>query len=238
MGQRAILRFSKPHAAEFVAVKNTMDEKEIDRLAEIVWDYLRMNQTLEKADCILALGSNDIRVAERAAKLFLSGWAPLIVFSGGRGRLTPAHWERSEAREFLKRAVAMGVPKEKILIEERSTNTGENILFTRELLRSRHLDPKKIILVQKPYMERRAYATFKKVWPEKDFVVTSPEVSFRDYPTSELPKDLIINIMVGDLQRIKIYQKSGFQISQHVPKNVWDAYEKLITLGYIEQLVQ
>ena len=214
-----------------------MDTKEIDRLAEILWEYLLMHQVLEKADCILALGSNDIRVAERAAKLFLSGWAPLIIFAGGRGRLTPDHWRESEADEFSKRAIAMGVPKENILIEDKSTNTGENISFTKELLKSHHLDPQKIILIQKPYMERRAYATFKKRWPEKDFVCTSPQISFQDYPTKELSKNLIINIMAGDLQRIKLYPEEGFQISQDIPKQVWEAYEKLISLGYTEHLI-
>ena len=67
----------------------------------------------------------------------------------------------------------MGVAREHILIENRSTNTGENVLFTRRLLAERGLDPARFIVVQKPYMERRSYATFRKVWPEKEIIVTS-----------------------------------------------------------------
>jgi uncharacterized SAM-binding protein YcdF (DUF218 family) len=61
-----------------------------------------------------------------------------------------------------------------------------------------------VILVQKPYMQRRAYATFKKVWPDKDVIVTAPQVSFEEYPNEIIKKDDVISIMVGDTQRIKV----------------------------------
>lgn len=179
-----------------------------------------MNHALEKADCILVLGSHDLRVAERGAQLFLEGWAPLLVFSGGRGNLTST-WEKTEGELFAKIAIEMGVPEDKILIEDKSSNTGENILFTKKLLSKRGIDPRKIILVQKPYMERRSYATFKKVWPEKEVIVTSPKISFEDYANEKISEDEAINIMVGYLQRIKIYSEKGFQIPQEIPDDVW-----------------
>ena len=73
------------------------------------------------------------------------------------------------------------MPREHILIENRSTNTGENVLFTQQLLADRGLDPQTFILVQKPYMERRSFATFMKLWPEKRAIVTSPQVSLDEY---------------------------------------------------------
>ena len=214
-----------------------MKPEEVDKSAKKIWDYMRMDQKLEKADCILVLGSNDTRVAERGAQLFLKGWAPIIVFSGGFGRLTLSEWNKSEAEKFAEVAIAMGVPEEKILIENQSTNTGENIKFTRKLLSEHSFDPKNFIVVQKPYMERRAYATFKKVWPEKEFIIISPQITFEDYPNGDLSKDYIINIMVGDLQRIKTYPERGFQISQEIPADVWDACEKLVAAGYTKHLI-
>ena len=214
-----------------------MAEKEIDRLAKIIWDYHHVNQPLEKTDCLFVLGSNDIRVAEYASDLFLQGYAPLVVFSGGIGELTKNMFPRSEADIFAELAMKRGVPKENIIIENTSTNTGENISFTRELLKKRELNPASFILVQKPYMERRTFATFKKLWSEKAFTVTSPPISFADYPTPELPKDLVINIMVGDLQRIKLYAEKGFQIPQEITPDVWQAFERLVELGYDKHLV-
>lgn len=215
-----------------------MTEMDIDTLAQKIWEYHHMHHALHKADVILALGSNDTRVAERAAELWLQGYAPIILFSGGFGRLTEKMFAKPEAEIFADVAEKMGVPREKILIENRSTNTGENIDFTRELLWEKGMDPATFILVQKPYMERRAYATFKKRWPEKEFVVTSPMLSYAEYPNENIPKELLINIMVGDLQRIKIYPAKGFQIPQDIPDDVWSAYERLVALGYTQHLVK
>lgn len=197
-----------------------------------------MNQKVEKADCVLVSGSHDLRVAERGAKLFLNGYASLIIFSGGLGNLTKDIWSESEADRFAEVAVKMGVPKDKILIENKSTNTGENIIFTKKILAERGIDPKKFILVQKPYMERRMYATFRKLWPEKECIVTSPQLSFEDYPNEEIGEDDVINIMVGDLQRIKIYPEKGFQILQEIPQDVWKAYEKLVAAGCTRYLIK
>lgn len=210
----------------------------IQILAQKIWDYHHVYHVIENTDCILVLGSSDVRVAERGAQLFLEKYAPLLIFSGGLGRLTKDIWHESEALKFANIAIGMGVPKDKILIEDKSTNTGENILFTKKLILEKKLDIQKFILVQKPYMERRTYATFKKSWPEKDCIVTSPQVSFSDYCNDKIKEDDVINIMVGDLQRIRIYPERGFQIFQIIPEDVWDAYEELVKLGYDKQLIR
>ncbi|MCW3078640.1 YdcF family protein [Segetibacter sp.] len=214
-----------------------MMTEEVISLAQKVWDYHHVNNSLEKSDCILVLGSHDVRVAERAAALYLQQWAPLLIFSGGLGRLTEDMWTETEADKFAKIAIETGVPKERILIENKSTNTGENILFTQQLLEQNNLHPQSFIVVQKPYMERRSYATFKKHWPDKKLIVTSPQISFHDYPNNEISLDKVIHIMLGDLQRIKIYAEKGFQIYQPIPEDVWEAFEKLIALGFNEHLI-
>ncbi|HWB26429.1 MAG TPA: hypothetical protein VG738_13170 [Chitinophagaceae bacterium] len=60
-----------------------MIPRDIIELAKTLWDYHHTNHSLEQADCILALGSHDLRVAERGAELYLHGYAPLLIFSGG-----------------------------------------------------------------------------------------------------------------------------------------------------------
>ena len=195
-----------------------------------------MGHQLRKSDCILVLGSHDLRVAERGAELYLQGWAPLIIFSGGLGNFTSGVWDEPEADKFASLAMEMGVSEDAILIENRSTNTGENILFTKELLQQKNLNPDSFILVQKPYMERRSYAVFKKHM-QKKVVVTSPQISFMDYPTKEIPFEKVINIIVGDLQRIKVYAEKGFQIPQKIPADIWQAWEQLVKMGYNKHLV-
>lgn len=207
-------------------------------LAKKLWNYHQINNRIEKSDCILVLGSHDLRVAERAAQLYLEGWAPLLIFSGGLGNFTKDLWTETEADLFAAIAIKMGAPKNDILIENKSTNTGENILFTQQLLAQKNLNPQSFIVVQKPYMERRSYATFKKHWPDKKLIVTSPQISFEDYPIEEIPMERVIHIMVGDLQRIKFYPQKGFQVYQEIPADVWQAYEQLIALGFDKHLMK
>lgn len=214
----------------------TIPEEDII-LAKQLWDYHHVNHTLQKSDCILVLGSHDTRVADRGAELYLLGFAPILIFSGGLGNFTQGVWDESEADKFAKIAISLGVPKDAILIENRSTNTGENIMFTQQLLKEQGLDPQSFIVVQKPYMERRSFATFKKHWPDKILHVTSPQISFDDYPTGEISPERVISIMVGDLQRIRMYPEKGYQIFQEIPEEVWEAYEGLVKRGYDAHLI-
>jgi len=218
-----------------------MDDR-IRALARKIWDYHHLDHQLAHADAILVLCSHDKAVAACGAELFLQGWAPLLIFAGGLGAITRHLWNEPEADQFAGIAVAMGVPKDRILVENASTNTGENILFTKQLLADKGLDPQAFIVVQKPYMERRSYATFRKVWPEKQLCVTSPRVSLDDYlrhySHGALSPDDVVGIMVGDLQRIRLYPAKGFQIPQDIPDDVWRAYEELVDAGYDRYLLR
>lgn len=210
-------------------------------LAQVLWDYHQLRHELVPSDAILVLCSHDLRVAERGAELFLQRWAPLLIFSGGLGSITRALMTIPEADQFAEVARHMGVPPDRILIENKSTNTGENVRFTRALLEALGPAPGSFIVVQKPYMERRSYATFRKVWPEPQVRVTSPQVSMdeylRGYTHGSLSAHDVISIMVGDLQRIRLYADRGFQIPQDIPDDVWAAYEELVRAGYDERLV-
>ena len=201
-----------------------------------------MNHELAPADAILVLCSHDERVADRGAQLFLEGFAPLLIFSGGRGAITSRLWDEPEAERFARIANSLGVPAERIVIEPNSTNTGENVRFTRQLLAEKGIDPQSFIVVQKPYMERRSYATFLQYWPGKQVAVTSPQASFDDYiaqytHTSLTPDD-VVAIMLGDLQRIRFYPELGYQIAQEIPAGVWDAFEQLVEAGYDKYLIR
>jgi uncharacterized SAM-binding protein YcdF (DUF218 family) len=207
---------------------------------QLLWNYHLMGHKLEKADCILVLGSHDLRVAEHAADLYLQGWADRIIFSGGLGRLTEGMWQRPEADVFADTAMQKGVPADRIWKENRSTNTGENLRLTQKLMEEKGVDFRKFIVVQKPYMERRAYATFKKHFPDKACLISSPPLYYQDYCISsdpEISHERVIHLIVGDLQRLWVYAEKGFQIPQEVPAEVMEAYETLIRMGYTEHLV-
>jgi len=212
--------------------------------ARTVWDYMLMHQPLRHHEAIFILGSRDDRVANYGAKLFLEGYGDWLIISGGVAHgadlLRPAWGDQPEAEHFAEIAQYLGVPGDKIIIENRATNTGENIRFTYQLLQARRLVFESILLVQKPYMERRTIATFAKQWPNSTskFAVTSPPIPFDDYFNDGNPREEIWNIMVGDLQRIKEYPGLGFQTRQAIPEDVWRAYKTLVAAGYTKHLIE
>jgi len=196
-----------------------------------------MDQPLKKTGCLLVMGSHDMSVAEYGAKLMLDGWAAWMVCSGGLGNFTKEIWDETEAIKFARVAEELGVPHERILIEDKSTNTGENVLFSRDLLQEKMIQPKTVLIIHKPYMERRALATFQKLWPEMPATVSSPPLLMKDYPNENISMDEMLQIMVGDFQRILIYPKKGFQVKQEVPDKVLEAYHFLVDNGYSKNLI-
>ena len=100
------------------------------------------------------------------------------------------------------------------------------------MLEERALHIRSFVLVHKPYMERRTWATARRQWPEAECVVTSPRISFDQYFESGIAHREVIELMVGDLQRIRKYPALGFQIEQEIPLNVWSAWERLVAAGY------
>lgn len=213
-------------------------DKEILKQTQILWDYLKLGQPLRKTDCLIAMGSHDLRVAEYASRLMLEGWAPLLVCSGGLGRLTEDIWLEPEARKFARIAENAGILYDQIFIEDKSSNTAENLKFSRALLEMKMVDVNSAILVHKPYMERRVMATVNVVWPELECVVSSPQIAFKDYPTPGLPIDEVINIMAGDFHRLIVYAEMGYQTPQEIPGNVLFAFIFLVEQGFEKYLLQ
>lgn len=201
-----------------------------------VWDYHQMHQDLRPCEVAIGLGSHDPGVAEYAAELYHQGLFPLLVFSGATSRTTRARFPRGEAIHYRERALALGVPAEAIEVETEAGNTGENITLSRELLRGLGMMPQTVLLISKPYMERRAYATTRMVWPEVNPICASEPLEFDAYLESIGDPRLVLDMIVGDLQRVIDYPKKGFAIDQDVPAPVLEAYRRLIEAGYTSRL--
>lgn len=215
-----------------------MPSNEEITLAQILWDFHKIDQPVEKADLILGLGSYDLRVADHCAKLALEGCAPRILFSGSQGNFTRGKWLKSEAEMFADRAIEAGASPDCILIEPEATNTGDNVRFARKLLNAEGIEVSSVILVSKPNMNRRGRATMQKWWPEARVICSHPKTHFLHSPADGHTPEDVIHEIVGDLQRIIEYPKRKFQTTQEIPPQVSDAYEKLIELGYTEHMLK
>ncbi len=208
----------------------------------VLWDYLQLKQEVRKADVIVGFGCYDDNVARRAAELYLRGFAPKVVFTGGLGRNTTGLFAQSEAEIFAEVARSCGVPASDILLEDRSTNTKENIEFTRALLETRGIAHAHILGVHKPYMERRINAAMGVYWAEQPFSVTSAQLSLEealeDAKRQGMSEHGIISTIVGDFQRIELYAQKGYQLPQFIPDEAWQAYHALVAMGYDSQLAK
>ena len=209
---------------------------------QVIWDYLGMHQEPQKAGCIVGFGNFNTNIARRAAQLYLEGIAPKILFTGGLGRNTEGLFPEPEAVRFARVAMACGVPAEDILIEDKSTNTKENIEFTRQLLQERGIPCNHILGVHQPFMERRIVAAMGVYWPDLNFSVTSPQVTIPEYLASAreqgVSENASVSVIVGDFQRMDLYAKKGYQLPQEIPEEAWEAFRKLVAMGFDKQLAK
>jgi uncharacterized SAM-binding protein YcdF (DUF218 family) len=217
-----------------------MNERAIE-LARVIWAYHQLGQEAERAEWMVVFGTNDTRVAEYAAEMYGRGFAEKLVITGGMahgGDLLSTGWTRAEAEVFADVAEERGVPRERMLLETRAMNTAENIRFTRVLLEERGERPESVLLVMKPFMQRRVWATIAVEWPGIMATVASQKMTLEEYFTEELPAERIIPIMMGDLQRIWVYGRRGWSAVQEIPGEVLEAYRELVRMGFTQHLLE
>ena len=209
---------------------------------QILWDFMHMGQLLEKADVIVGFGCYDEDIPKRCAELWHQGFAPWVCFSGGLGRNTSGIWSKSEAERFAAIAMAEGVPENRIILENKSTNSAENLLFTPKVLAEKGIKEEKIIAVHKPYMERRLWAAMQVYWPQVQAVYTSPQVSVKEHIAHAemigMTRKGVIETIVGDVQRMELYAQKGYQAPVEIPDEVRAAFDALVSEGFTGQLAK
>ncbi|MFE5797660.1 YdcF family protein [Streptomyces sp. NPDC056503] len=204
----------------------------------LLWEYHQMGHAPRPCSVAIGLGSHDLGVADTAVDLYRRGLVPLLVFTGATSPTTRERMPRGEAVHYRERALELGVPASAVLVEPRARNTGENIRFSRDLLSEAGTEVTSVLLISKPYEERRAYATAKKLWPEIEIVSASSPMTLQDYVSSIGDPRLVIDMLVGALQRLLVYPEQGFMISLPVPAEVTAAYERLRDAGFTSRLLR
>lgn len=206
--------------------------------AQILWDYMRLNQLIEKADAIIALGSSDMDTARYSAELYHQGYAPVIVMSGG---VSP-NWQNAEfdgmteAEVYKKLALQDNVPEKNILVENRATNTSENLWFSEQLLKDNGFKTDRIILIQHPSSERRVLATATHRWDDKQVYVTARPDTLQKYGQF-IGMDKMIASMVGDFQRLETYRNIHLA-DEKITDLQWSAFDYLARNGYTQFLME
>ena len=210
--------------------------------ATIVWDYHQLEHPPQTTEVGVVLGCHDIGVCDTAADLYHAGRVPLLIVTGATSPSTRDRFPQGEADAFAARLTDLAVPASAVLIEEKATNTGQNIQFSRALLAAAGITPATVTLVCMPYMERRAWATCTAQWPEVDACCASTRYDFADYLELMQNRDdvkprEVIEMMIGDFQRILLYPALGFAVEQPVTEEAYDAFTRLAGAGFDAKLL-
>lgn len=214
-----------------------LDDPRIARAVETLWHYHDLRHELRPTDVGIGLGSHDLSVATTTAELYGRGMFPLIVFTGANSPTTARRFPRGEAVHYREHAVELGVPADAVLVDDAATNTGENITNTRELLAGVGWTPRTVTLITRPYQQRRAYATCRKLWPGVEPICAATPLPLADYVAGIGDEARVINMLVGDTQRIDVYAERGFAIPQSMSDDVRAAMSLLVDEGYTQRLV-
>ena len=150
---------------------------------EDITKFIFIKDEPKKADIIFIPGSSNWVLAETAARLYKEGVAGKIMPSGmyfyqfGRfmnERVTDVRYKgvyRTEAEFLASVLIKNGVPEENVIKEERATNTYENAIFSKELIKEMGIEVKTAILCPQAFHARRAFMTYSHLFPDTEFYV-------------------------------------------------------------------
>jgi uncharacterized SAM-binding protein YcdF (DUF218 family) len=202
-----------------------------------IYDYLTVRDEMPRHAEAIVVGGEWLRAdnGERAAELYHQGVSDLIIFSGYAG--FDGNNGISEARFMAERAMELGVPKQAIILDEKASNTAENLIFAANILAEKGIKPENVVLVHKPYMTRRFKATAEAQWPQPqpNFFVTSVADNFEEYLERERKGGFLERTlwsMPGDYQRMTEYAKKGWQTPQPPNENAEKAFRALQKAGF------
>jgi uncharacterized SAM-binding protein YcdF (DUF218 family) len=206
--------------------------------AKTLWDFHHLHHEPRPTDVGIGLGSHDLGVATHTANLYHQGMFPLIVFTGANAPTTINRFPRGEAVHYREHALSLGVPDDAILIEPNARSTVDNINFTRDLLAERGIHVESGTLISRPYQQRRAYNICRKLWPEVHVTCSVQPIDFRDYLDQIGDTTLVLNMMVGDTQRLILGLSEGDSTYRALPRSVVHAYRSLAQQGYTKRIVK
>jgi uncharacterized SAM-binding protein YcdF (DUF218 family) len=212
----------------------------IDPDAELVFAYLAATDPRPAApvDAIVGFGTFDLGLARFCGDLQFRGFGPLIIFTGGIGAGT-ADLGQPEAdawRAELRRSHP-AITDEQVILENRSTNTAENIGFTAELLARLHpgralgLGVRTVIGVASPSRLRRVALTWRKLQPAVPLLRQRPPTATYTteralYETKGFDYDAHL---CGELDRIVDYSERGWIATEMLPEEILVARARLKT---------
>jgi hypothetical protein len=210
-----------------------MRHSSIRQNAIVLFEYLYMRDAFAgKADIIIGFGHFDEKIPAQCAQLFLAGKSKKILFTGGRGSGT-ADLQASEASFFLE-LVKKKYPallQDSVILEEKSTNTAENLRFSERVLNDLSVplvfgkNLCSALIVANAYRQRRVWLTCTNLFPSVEFSNSPPKTTYDEEKALFDRKGLdYVRCLTGEIERIVRYGKRGYITRVSIPGPVSHAY--------------
>jgi len=240
-------------------------ERDIDKLD---CKELEKSFGLKKVDVLVLLGNSIPYTIKCVVDAYKNNLCDSILINGGIGHSTEIlrnqirKDERFDCIEVENRAEAniffdimtkiYNIPANKIIVENQSTNCGDNALKAIALLDELHISYSSLLLIQDPTMQLRTYASFLKYTDNRKVKVMnySPFIPVLDNNLKLTNTDIdgiwdeqrYIELIMGEIPRLRDdlngYGPSGKNYIAHVdvPKKIETQYNTLKVLLNDENL--
>lgn len=139
--------------------------KEMAQIGRIV--FIESNP--QPADLLFVFGTSTIdeKALAQIAVQFQQGFSPWVMVTGKIGR---AFYETGQPLAHILRDkfISFGIPDEKILVQARSTNTMEDVIFGLKILEAHHIKPLRIAFLCKAHHSGRCLLTMRRFFPGRE----------------------------------------------------------------------
>jgi uncharacterized SAM-binding protein YcdF (DUF218 family) len=164
---------------------------------------------IKPADLLFVFGTREdvARRVDEAFRLWREGFFQWSIVSGG---VTPGS-QFSECEVIKSAMVARGMPPERILEEHRSTNTGENVIFSLPVIEAALgvKNIRSVICLGNSWTARRYPMTLHRHWPEVEKMLITVD-SFKT-PLSLWHTDAVFRARIlSEWDKIEPYKAKGF----------------------------
>lgn len=229
----------------------------------LIGKFLALQDQLPKeVDMLILLGSSLTSHLKMVSELYHLNRIDKIMVVGGVGHSTKYLYDQvklnNEFKSYLMPNLSEAdiyvrllthyyhIPRASIIIENKSTNCGNNASYAYQIYKDLEMDLKTIVLVQDPTMQRRTFSSFMKEWKSSsikfyNYAPYIPEVQLDSKNMVYFQKPLLaewtieryIELVMGEIPRLRDdangYGPNGSDFILHVdiPNEVEVAYECL-----------
>lgn len=191
-----------------VAVENLSPE-EIERITQTVF----VAPESQPVDLLFIFGTSTIdnEILESVARDYQKGRFPKVMVTGLSGQLY-SETGKPVAHIMRDELIARGVPSDTILVQDKSTNTLEDVTFGLEVLRAHDISPENIAFLCKAHHSGRCLRTLRKFFPSQTL---SPIIYLAEYEGVKVSKEdwyqheVSKGRVYGEYLRIIEYSKRG-----------------------------